>query len=168
MAQDVKSDPKVTHVAAGEGPSFWLLGDYYTMKVSSDETNGAFALFETLTPPDSPGPPPHFHTTDDEYFYVLEGVMEILDLTNNRTITAGAGSSVHIPSGAMHTFHNAGTTPARFVTMVTPGGFEKFFQEAGDPATDPSSPPPAGPPDIEKLVRLAEKHGCIIPPPPEQ
>ena len=63
--------------------------------------------------------------------------------------------------------NNVGTTPARFLVTVVPGGFEKFFVETGKPVTDTaSSPVQEGPPDVEKLVATTAKYGCEIPPPP--
>ena len=54
------SDRTVAHLAPGEGESVWLLGDLYTFKAESEDTGGAFALWETTTPPQG-GPPPHLH-----------------------------------------------------------------------------------------------------------
>lgn len=157
------SDQRARYMPSGEGESVWLLGDLYTFKAVSEDTDGAFALWETTSPPQG-GPPTHLHHREDETFYILEGEMEFL--AGGDTIQAGAGSLVHIPKGTMHTFKNVGTTPARFLVMVVPGGFEKFFFEVGEPATDESSPP-EGPPDVEKLVATAAKYNCEIPPPPE-
>ncbi|HEX2183194.1 MAG TPA: quercetin 2,3-dioxygenase [Rubrobacteraceae bacterium] len=157
------SDRPATHIAPGEGGAVWLLGDLYTFKAVSEDTEGAFALWETTSPPGG-GPPPHLHRQEDETFYVLEGEMEFW--AGGDTIRAGAGSFVHIPRGTLHTFKNVGTTPARFLGTVMPGGFEKFFLEVGEPATDGSSPP-EGPPDVERLVATAAKYNCEIPPPPE-
>jgi hypothetical protein len=53
------------------------------------------------------------------------------------------------------------------LAVITPGGLESFFLEAGEPATDDSSPPP-GPPDIEKVRAAAAKYGVEIPPLPGQ
>lgn len=40
---------------------------------------------------------------------------------------------------------------------------EKFFAEAGEPAERHELPPPsATPPDFERLMRVAEKHGLRI------
>jgi hypothetical protein len=48
--------------------------------------------------------------------------------------------------------------------MVTPGGFERFFKEIGEPAADPSRPPlQDGPPDLGAVVAVARKHHCEIP-----
>lgn len=44
-----------------------------------------------------------------------------------RTLTKGPGEVVFVPRGKEHTFHVVGSQPARFVTMMTPGGFEGFF-----------------------------------------
>jgi hypothetical protein len=42
---------------------------------------------------------------------------------------------VHVPKGTLHTFKNVGTLPSRVLGVLTPGGFEGFFLEAGEPAT---------------------------------
>jgi transposase/quercetin dioxygenase-like cupin family protein len=125
--------------------------------------DGSFVLLETVCPPEG-GPPPHVHYREDETFYVIEGEMEFL--LGDDTVRAVAGSFVHVPKGTMHTFKNVGMTLARFLVTVVPGGFEKFFFEAGERATDKSTPPvPEGPPDVENLVATAAKYNCEIPPP---
>jgi mannose-6-phosphate isomerase-like protein (cupin superfamily) len=155
----------VTRVASGEGRSLWVLGELYTFKVVGEDTDTAFALWEQTTPPET-GPLPHIHHAEDESFYVLEGELEFM--AEGGTIRATAGSFVYVPKGALHTFKNVGTVPARFLAMVAPAGFEKFFEEIGEPATDKSTPPvPEGTPDVERLVATAAKYNCEVPPPPQ-
>ena len=49
--------PKI--VPAGAGRTVTVLGgDVITIKVTAEETGGAFSVFETITPPGG-GPPPH-------------------------------------------------------------------------------------------------------------
>jgi hypothetical protein len=86
-------------------------------------------------------------------------------MVEGRTSVVGAGTFVNIPKGILHTYKNAGTTPARFLGMVAPSGFEGFFKEIGEPARDRSSPP-SGQPDVEKIMATAPKYGLEIPPPP--
>ena len=93
------------------GGSVWLAGELYTSKVVSEDTGGAFALAEAITPPEG-GPPPHVHHREDEAFYVLEGELEFM--TEDGTIRAGAGSFVHVPKGTLHTYKNVGMTSARY------------------------------------------------------
>lgn len=45
----------------GQGDSFWVLGDHYTFKVSSEETMGSLAVVEIIAFPQN-GPPPHIHS----------------------------------------------------------------------------------------------------------
>jgi len=139
----------------GEGKSFWVLGDLVTFKVVGEDTGGSFSLIEVQVQSEN-GPPPHIHHREDETFYVLEG--EFSFLHGDITITATAGSFVYIPKGTLHTFKNIGTSQGRFLAIITPAGFEKFFEEIGEPAIDKSSPPPFNPATVEKLLALAPKY----------
>ena len=152
------------HIPPGEGESLWVVDELLTLKIVGEDTSGAFAVLEEITPPQG-GPPPHIHSREDETFYVLEGELEFR--VNDRTILASAGSVIYGPRGILHTFKNVGTAPSRMHVLVTPAGLEKMFEELGEPVTDPSSPP-EGPPDIERLVATNRKYGVEIPPPPEQ
>jgi len=96
---------------------------------------------------------------------VLEGKLEFR--LGRHTLRATNGSVIYVPRDVLHTFKNVGTTPSRMLVLVTPAGLERFFEEAGEPATDPSSPPPFGQVEIEKLLAVAPKYGQEIPPPPE-
>jgi mannose-6-phosphate isomerase-like protein (cupin superfamily) len=160
------STRRVTHVPPGKGESLWVLGALYTFKVVSEDTNGDFALWEVTLRPGEGAPPPHLHLQEDETFYVLEGELEFM--AGNHASKVTPGSFVYIPRNTMHTFRNVGTTPAKLLVSVVPGGFEKFFFKVGEPDMDKSSPPvPEGPPDVEKLVATAAKYNCEIPPPPQ-
>jgi oxalate decarboxylase/phosphoglucose isomerase-like protein (cupin superfamily) len=133
-------------------------------KAVGADTNRALVLFEG-TVSSQLGPPPHIHHREDEFYYVLEGELEILD--GDRTFMASAGSFVHIPRGTLHTFKNVGTTPARMLTFFTPAGMEGFFFEAGLPAQEGGSAPPLGPEEIERTLAAAPKYGMELPLPLE-
>ncbi|MEY9997148.1 hypothetical protein ABIE67_009180 [Streptomyces sp. V4I8] len=45
------------------------------------------------------------------------------------------------------------------VITYTPGGIDKFFAEAGEPAPRRELPPPsATPPDVERLVEIGRRY----------
>ncbi len=138
-------------VAPGGGESVWLVGDLIEVKLSAQDTGGAYSMIEETTPPGG-GPPPHLHRDEDEALYVLEGEVEFL--LGEDTIPAGVGTCVHIPRGTLHTWGNVGPSPSRVLGVITPGGLERFFLEAGEPAADASSPTP-GPSNIEKVMASA-------------
>jgi quercetin dioxygenase-like cupin family protein len=140
-------------LGAGAGKTISVLGDSYTYKAAKEETGGAYALIEGTVVGD--GPAPHIHTTEEEAFDVLEGELNVL--VGERPVTATAGAFVLGPRGTVHTFSKAGTASAKILIIISPAGFEQFFEEI------------AGPPDLEKLMALAPKyHLEIVGPPPEQ
>jgi mannose-6-phosphate isomerase-like protein (cupin superfamily) len=151
-----------THTAPGEGESVWLVGDLIEVRLSAEDTGGAYSMIEETTPPGG-GPPPHIHANEDEAFCVLEGEVEFL--LGGGTVPAGVGTCVHVPRGTLHTFKNVGTSPSRVLGVLTPGGFEGFFLEAGEPAAG-GSPAPEGEPDVERIVEIGKRYGLEIPPPP--
>ena len=51
------------------------------------------------------------------------------------------------------------------LTLLTPGGGEQFFLEAGRGPEGPGLPPP-GPPDVPKLKAVAALYGSEIVGPP--
>ncbi|MCK8602620.1 cupin domain-containing protein [Desulfoferrobacter suflitae] len=134
-------------LGAGEGKTISVLRDSYTYKAAKEETGGAYALIEGEVVGD--GPPPHIHAAEEEAFYVLEGELNVL--VGERTVTATAGAFVLVPRGTVHTFSKkAGTASAKILIIISPAGFEKFFEEI------------AGPPDLEKLMALAAKYNLKI------
>lgn len=140
----------------GEGEAIWLLGGLYEVKASSDETDGAMTIMQMTTPPGM-GPPPHTHP-GSESVYVLEG--RIRYHIAGETTEAGPGSFFHIPKDTVENFEPIGDTTVKVLVVYQPGGIDKFFAEAGEPAQARELPPPLEePPDFERLVMLGEKYG---------
>lgn len=148
--------PGVSFVRAGEGPASWLVGDTYTIKATSESTGGAYGLIEASIPPGS-GPPPHVHTREDESFYLLDGELQVT--AAGRTSLLRAGDFVYLPRGIVHSFLNLSVAAARALILVTPGGFEKYFQEVGTPALPGAPAPPFDPADIPRFAEAAQRYG---------
>lgn len=144
-------------VESGEGRPIHVAGGDVTIKISSRDTGGAFAVFEGRMPPLG-GPPLHLHRDQDEWWYVLEG--EFLFEVDGQEIYARAGATVFAPRGSRHTFQNIGTTPGRMITTVVPGGLDIFFEELETAAPRGTVPDPA------KIVPIFEKHGLELLGPP--
>jgi hypothetical protein len=68
--------PSGSSTLPGFGPVFHALGVQLTVLLSGEQTGGAFTMVEIVTPPGG-GPPPHCHTNEDEWFYILEGRIEL-------------------------------------------------------------------------------------------
>ncbi|HEY7691713.1 MAG TPA: quercetin 2,3-dioxygenase [Gaiellaceae bacterium] len=151
-----------TFVPAGEGEAVWFQPNRMTIKATAETTGGAYGLFESLIAPGS-SPPLHVHHREDEAFWVLEG--ELTMVCGDETFSAGPGAYAFLPRGVPHTFVVEGDRPARMLTLLSPGGGERFFAEAGRPP-EAEGLPPAGPPDVEKLRRVGAEYGNEIVGPP--
>lgn len=148
------------HVRAERCPAWWVLGCRYTLLLTSEDSGGAFSLFEFVVAPGR-GAPLHTHGREDETFHVLEGEVEFN--AGGQVIHAEPGSVVFAPRGVAHGFRNVGIAEARLLCLITPGGLEHFFTEAGVPAWDRTSLPPAPTAeDIARLLAAALDHGIEV------
>ena len=71
--------------------------------------------------------PPHTHTREDECNFVLKG--ELTWDVGSQTVVASAGSYVLKPRNVSHALGNTGTEPVWVVEILTPDGFEGYFDE---------------------------------------
>src|SRR3954464_12060830 len=101
-----------------------------------EETGGTFSLVEHPIPPRTLCAPLHRHHREDEYSYVLEGRMGAL--LGDEVVYAEAGDLVFKPRGQWHTFWNAGDEPCRILEIISPGGFERCFEELVDLGARPT------------------------------
>jgi quercetin dioxygenase-like cupin family protein len=90
----------------------------------SEETGGHVSVTEIVVPPHSAGPPLHTHDFD-EAFYVLEG--KLIFQVDETLVTKGAGELSFAPRNVAHTLANDTDTPACYVLVCTPAGFERHW-----------------------------------------
>ena len=107
-------------------------GGYFKTLTSPDQTNGTMALVD-MTLPRGVEPPPHFHTNEDESFYLLDG--SITFHIGCDVIEATKGEAVFAPRMVPHHFV-INSASARFLTVITPGKFIEYFMEFSFPAAE--------------------------------
>ncbi len=89
----------------------------------SDATGGALSVMRTTMGEGIEGARPHTHSKSAEFFYVLDGELQLL--ADSQVITAGKGDLVVVPPNMAHAF---ATTPGRsadFLIVLAPG-LERF------------------------------------------
>lgn len=143
-------------ITPGWGERIWIVGDTMTFKATGATTGGNLVLFENLTAPGG-GPPPHIHTREDEFFFVLDGTFEIR--VGEELHILGAGGYAYVPRGTVHNFRNVAETASRILVGFTPAGIEGFFRESGRPATDDGPAPPVDDDEIARTMTAALKYG---------
>lgn len=139
---------------ADEGKATWFLGTLVVDRVTAEDTDGAYSITEHRLSPDYETPF-HRHRREGEAFYILEGEFTIY--TEDGTLVATPGQTGFLPANHAHGYRITSDEPARKLVIIWPGGFEQFFHEAGESATERTIPEPTEP-DIEKLEALAPKY----------
>jgi mannose-6-phosphate isomerase-like protein (cupin superfamily) len=138
--------PRIVGPKDGKAGSLGSIGVRFM--IDTDESGGGFSLVEHPMPPRHLAAPVHRHSREDEYSFVLEGRMGAL--LGDDTVFAEAGDLVFKPRDQWHTFWNAGDEPARILEIISPGGFEKFFDAMTE--MGPDTP-------IEEREELAARYG---------
>jgi mannose-6-phosphate isomerase-like protein (cupin superfamily) len=146
---------QTTIVSSSAGAVHNVLGAPYRFLVTSAETGGAFALLESIAPPQSIVPL-HLHTREDETFFMLEGTLEIQ--CGDSTVPVSKNSTAFLPRNVPHAYRNTSNLSAKYLIFITPGGFEKCLQEF-------AQLPAAQPPTLETLAAIGNKYGLQFVPP---
>ena len=120
MPGGFKSDP-------GQGERIHFMGQIALIRARGEDTGGLFSLMETRTPKGN-GPSPHVHEREDEAFFVLEGEFTVTIWDD--TFEAKSGSFVFAPRGVPHSYR--ATASGRHLTLVSPPGYERFFNDAAE------------------------------------
>ena len=123
--------------------------------VKGDESGAGFALVEHPLGPHSLGAPLHRHSREDEYTYVLEG--KIGARLGDELVFGEPGDLIFKPRAQWHTFWNAGDTPARVLEIISPAGFERYFEELVELFI-------GGRPAPEVLAEVARRYGLEVDP----
>jgi quercetin dioxygenase-like cupin family protein len=121
--------------------------------IDGDATAGSFALVEHPMPPRALAAPLHRHSREDEYSFVLEG--RVGALLGDEVVYGVAGDLILKPRGQWHTFWNAGDEGARILEVISPAGFERYFEDMIELVR-------AGSPDPAALGEVAERHGLEV------
>lgn len=110
----------------GEGPNYDWENDHTFVKVSGQDTGGAYTLMEdNLKASFALGL--HRHDSHAETFYFLEGTVDFyVDGAWHRCIP---GTTMHVPPGVPHACRVADGAPARMLMIFQPSGFDEFLAE---------------------------------------
>lgn len=144
------------HLPAEGGKRVNILGIPMLIRVHGNETNGTVSAVESHDVPGG-GPPPHIHHREDETFQVLEGDYEFT--VAGKSFVAPKGSTVFAPRGIPHTYRYLGQTPGRLMCVITPAGFEGFFEEIGALTAEEQQ-------NIPRVIATGQKYGLEFLPPP--
>jgi quercetin dioxygenase-like cupin family protein len=102
-------------------------GERCIIRVSSEQTKGAYSMIEVVADPRN-GVPMHVHDNEGEHFIILEGKALVANGDVRREVVAG--SSITINRGVPHAWCNISKdAPLRMLVLFTPGGLEVLFRQ---------------------------------------
>lgn len=162
----------ITRRTEGRYVNFQGLGVRWV--VGGEQTGGALAIVEHDLAPRSIGAPLHTHEREDEISHVTAGRLGAQ--VGDEVLEAGPGDTVFKPRGVPHAFWNPGDEPVRFLEVITPAGFEHYFEDIAPLLSAGGAPDPdalgavmaryALEMDMASLPRLVAEHGLDAPPAP--
>jgi quercetin dioxygenase-like cupin family protein len=137
-------------ILTGDGQNLNVLGDNQFIKLTGDDTGGAYVLVEQVNAVGT-GIPLHVHNNEEETFFIIEGKYEFT--VKGESVMAPAGTTVHLPRGVEHSFKVTEGAPARALIWLCPAGSEKMFTEL---STLPA------PPDMAQVLSICAKYGVVF------
>lgn len=102
-------------------------GERFSIRVPSEETNGAYTMLEIVADHRN-GTPMHVHQNEDEHFIILEGTARFA--YGDKTADAPAGTNITVRRGIPHAWCNLCKSSLRMLVLFTPGGIDELFRTA--------------------------------------
>lgn len=111
--------------------TFRRLGSDFRILLRARESGDRIAVIDSASPPGY-SPPQRIHHCEDETFVILTG--DVKFWLEGESFVRPPGTAVSISRGKEHTFRVIGDKPSRQLIILTPGGFEGFFEEMSERA----------------------------------
>jgi hypothetical protein len=122
-----------------ESSMTWFVGALLTFKAKAADTRGVLSFFQCDVPYGWQAPV-HKHVNDTVHLVT-------------------PGCTVWIPQNTAHSIF-VWSRRGRGYCVITPAGFEKFFEDMGEPATMPSMPThPTRMPSVDELLARGAEDG---------
>lgn len=143
----------------GEGRKLITKAQEVTFKATKEQ-GSSVSIFEVVVPPGF-DVGAHVHNDSQEFFYVLEGELQLLAFEpvkrteeswhdwespdGEQAVRAAEGACMFVPSGTPHAFRNASDKPARMLFQCYPSPYHEFYFEeiaeiwAAGTAVDPEA-----------------------------
>jgi len=121
MSQTRKANPLV--VKPEDGRLYEMGRMSAVFKADLEETDWSLSVSEWRLEPSTEGPHIHKHP-EAHLFYVIEGVLTVY-IEGENWFDSSKGAYIYIPGQTEHTFENRSDSFVTFMSINTPGGFEK-------------------------------------------
>lgn len=139
----------------GEGTRLRNPVSNLVFKLEGPQCGDATNVFEVEAAPGE-GPPLHFHDSQDEWLYVLDGTFRFR--IDDDVVPAPTRTFMFIPRLTPHTWQNVGGQPGFLLGAFVPPALENFFRRF--------SALPKEEADLDAFRTIAKDDGMIVVAPP--
>ncbi len=141
------------HIRPGEGQTYPMIDGDHVAKAAVHDTNGAFEVFEVISPA-APMAPPHVSPWTGVLF-LIEG--QITALVGDTKYKVEPGGVVMFPAGTPSSFEVVGES-ARFLAITSGDRAGRFFADFA--GSVPSDQPVEQ--SMETLLSVTQRHGVRL------
>jgi mannose-6-phosphate isomerase-like protein (cupin superfamily) len=143
--------------------STWYKGMLHSLMAGTADNNGAFD-FAISRMRRGTEPPPHIHSREDEFFYVLSGKIRIY--VGGEVFSVKAGECIFLPRGKPHAWLIT-SAEIQKIAVVIPGGFNDALNKLGVPAGRMEVPNDVdtvtyGNADLTETIKVFEQYGVRL------
>jgi quercetin 2,3-dioxygenase len=154
-ASDLPGAREPYFLDAGQGRRRAVVTQLNTRLIASEESDGKLTVAMLQGAAEENPLPAHQHEREDHLFFILEGAVRVWVGGLHRLLHPG--DCAFLPAGLPHSFRLEGAYN-KLLSINTPGGFETFFDQVGEPTDNYVAPtvPVMAPP--EKWQQAAAEH----------
>ena len=125
------------------------------------DTDPSYGMIEVMSPPHVPGPPPHFHKNENEFFLVVDGTLDVM--INGEWRRCGPGSFLDLNPNTTHTFINNTEAGVVWITGWLSIGFVRFYRYFGIPAIEADAQNSSVADQlVQNVVQNVERYGMYL------
>ena len=143
--------------------SRWYKGLLISRMAGPADNNGAFDFTIARVRPGTE-PPPHVHSREDEFFYLLSGQMSVY--VDREVFTAKAGECIFLPRRKAHAWRIT-SEEVNMIAVITPAGFTDALEKLSAPAERMELPADADTityanADLTETIKVHEQYGVRL------
>jgi len=142
--------------------STWYKGILSTQLAGETDTGGAFDLVLSKMRKGTE-PPPHVHSREHEFFYILAGELKVY--VEGEIFLVEAGDCMFFPKGKPHAFIIQ-SLEIHMLALITPGGFMDAIKDMAAPAEKMEIPADDAvtyaTANLEGTMRIFEQYGVHL------
>ena len=143
-------------IKAGQGRSVVVAGQVVRILAGVGETASGYGAVMLESSIDKRPIPMHFHEKEHDTWLCTRGRLKIWANDQCRVLTEG--DFAYVQPGDTHSYQCVGPR-TQFFGIVAPGGWEGFFDDAGEAWTAAALPEPTHPYDFSRMGPAMGKHG---------